>query len=62
MYRLRILYNNGDGTMRDPVDYPLQTSAVVERIIDVNGDGLPDVVLLSGTDVIVFPNTSRRTK
>lgn len=62
LYRLRILYGNGDGTMGDPVDYPLQTSAVVERIIDVNGDGLPDVVLLSGTDVIVFPNTSRRTK
>lgn len=62
LYRLRILYGNGDGTMRDPVDYPLQTSSGIETIIDLNGDGFPDVVLRSGTDVIVFPNTSGRAK
>jgi len=62
LYRLRILYGNGDGTMRDPVEYPLQAISGVVGIIDVNGDGVPDVVLLSGTDVIVFPNTSRRAK
>src|SRR5262249_8643877 len=46
-YRLRILYGNGDGTMRDAVDYPLPSSQVIERIIDVNGDGFPDVVMRS---------------
>ena len=59
MYRLRVLYGNGDGTMRDAVDLPLQAESTVQRIIDVNGDGLPDVVLRSGSDVIVFLNTSR---
>ncbi len=59
LYRLRILYDNGDGSMRDPVDYPLQAASGVAGIIDVNGDGIPDVVLRSGTDVIVFTNTSR---
>jgi len=45
--------------MRDAVDLPLQAESTVQRIIDVNGDGLPDVVLRSGSDVIVFLNTSR---
>src|SRR5439155_6948704 len=40
--RLSILFGNGDGTFREPVQYPTGGSALGLAVGDLDGDGAPD--------------------
>ena len=47
----RVFLGNGDGTFRAPIDSDTRPSSSM-RLADVNGDGIPDVILLT------FDNTT----
>jgi Bacterial Ig-like domain (group 3)/FG-GAP-like repeat/Abnormal spindle-like microcephaly-assoc'd, ASPM-SPD-2-Hydin len=56
---LAILFGNGDGTLQAPVTYSTQGSPFYVAVADLNGDGLPDVVLAAhGASIQVFLDTS----
>jgi hypothetical protein len=45
---VRTLLGNGDGTFRAPVDSDCVVTEGGFRVADVNGDGIPDVIVLTG--------------
>jgi hypothetical protein len=55
--RLRFFRGNGDGTMSVPLDYPMEGAfANLEQIIDLNGDGWPDLLVRSSGDLATLLN------
>jgi hypothetical protein len=49
-----VLLGNGDGTFQDPVRYQVGTGAGAPLVGDFNGDGIPDLAVLSGDTVSVL--------
>ena len=44
-----ILFNHGDGTLMAPVDLPAVDQPMDVMVSDVDGDGLPDIVVAGGS-------------
>ncbi|RPE44231.1 VCBS repeat protein [Streptomyces sp. Ag109_O5-1] len=57
---LEVYAGNGDGTFQDPVDHTTSVLPVSVNSADVNGDGIPDVLVSSdnGNSVSVHTGTS----
>lgn len=49
---LRVQLGNGDGTFQDGADYPTAGSPSQVVAADLNGDGQPDLAVISGFDTI----------
>jgi Bacterial Ig-like domain (group 3)/FG-GAP-like repeat len=43
----QVFLGNGDGTLKAPADFQTVVHAVVAAAVDVNGDGIPDLVTVS---------------
>ena len=52
---LSLLYGRGDGTFRAE-EYPLDVSGSLARLVDLNGDGRPDLVLVGAGGVVTMLN------
>jgi hypothetical protein len=47
-----VLLGNGDGTFQDPVSYQVGTGAGAALVGDFNGDGIPDLAVLSAGNAV----------
>lgn len=56
-----ILYGNGDGTFQDPVQLPLEQGYDAVSIVDLNGDGLPDLIFSNQGIIGIIHNAGNRT-
>jgi len=45
-----VLLGNGKGTFAAPVDYKIPSGPISLRIADINGDGIPDLVLANSSE------------
>ncbi len=52
----KVLFGNGDGTIRSQNALPLGTASVSVTLADINGDKQPDLLLVSGNAIEVFLN------
>jgi hypothetical protein len=55
---LGVFLNRGDGTFPAPVTFPLPASPSWLTAGDLNGDGQPDVAVVSGSGLRVLINSS----
>ena len=55
-YQMYIWYGKGDGTFLPPVISPLSRNYYLAAVADMNGDGLPDIVLSDGSLVSILYN------
>jgi hypothetical protein len=61
-YRMFIYFGNGDGTFSSsPVLYPLSRNYTLAAVADMNGDGLPDLVLSDGSLISILYNQGNRS-
>jgi hypothetical protein len=57
-----IFLGNGDGTFNQtPVDYGIGSAGIAISAADVNGDGLPDLVVTTGRRIAIFINNGNGT-
>jgi hypothetical protein len=59
--QLDISFGNGDGTFAGTKSYPLSEASSLLDSGDVNGDGLPDLVLATSQGFSIFLNGGNRT-
>ncbi|MHB8215928.1 MAG: FG-GAP repeat domain-containing protein [Candidatus Sulfotelmatobacter sp.] len=53
---LQILPGNGDGTFQPPIAIAINESLLYDRVLDVNGDGAPDLVLIGQSNIELLIN------
>jgi hypothetical protein len=58
---MSVLLGNGDGTFGSKLDYPTNSDAQAIAVVDVSGDGKPDVVVAESSAVSVLLNTGNGT-
>lgn len=53
---LSLLFGKGDATFGAAVEYALDVAGRIERLVDLNGDGRPDLVLVGASGVVTMLN------
>jgi hypothetical protein len=54
--QLQVLPGNGDGTFQPPIAIAINESLLYDRVLDVNADGAPDLVLIGRSNIELLIN------
>jgi hypothetical protein len=54
--QLKIFPGNGDGTFQQPISFPINPNEILSQVLDVNGDGAQDLVMIDQNSIGLLVN------